>query len=160
MSHVNSESKLVPFLAKEFIIVMHACFILFIQKFGPTNVNLFRVLLLCYFYWLIFSLHIVIFFNEKPFGVGLSFKNFIQRYVLNLVFPLKCYIAIMHMNIFFFIFQTYMSSHGSFHQSSCALTQQNGVVVPNNRHLREIIHALFIHHQPFLDLGGGEFLWN
>ena len=45
-------------------------------------------------------------------------------------------------------FSSFMSSHGIFHQSSCAYTpQQNGVVEHKNRHLVETTRTLLLHHK-------------
>ena len=54
----------------------------------------------------------------------------------------------------------FMSSHGIFHQSSCAYTSQhNGVAKCKNRHLVKITRTLLLHHKVlnkfFFFLGGG-----
>ena len=47
-------------------------------------------------------------------------------------------------------FIAFMSQHGILHQSSCAHTQQNGVVDHKNRHLIETTRTLLLHyHVPF-----------
>ena len=45
-------------------------------------------------------------------------------------------------------FSSFMSSHGIFHQSSCAYTpQQNGVAERKNRHLVETAYTLLLPHK-------------
>ena len=45
-------------------------------------------------------------------------------------------------------FSSFMSSHGIFHQLSCAYTpQQNGVVERKNHHLVETARTLLLHHK-------------
>ena len=45
-------------------------------------------------------------------------------------------------------FSSFMSSHGIFHQSSCAYTpQQNGVTKRKNRHLIKTARTLLLHHK-------------
>ena len=46
------------------------------------------------------------------------------------------------------LFSSFMSSHGIFHQSSCAYTpQHNGVAERKNRHLVETARTLLLHHK-------------
>lgn len=76
----------------------------------------------------------------------LSFKIFLLKFRINLVFQLKFYAMTMHESMSL-PFQEFMASQGIIHQFSCAyIPQQNGVAKRKNRHLIETAWTMLIHH--------------